>query len=111
MRLDPNHPAVHRASFVELLEKLRPNRNSRFNAFAHLLQIAFAGATALEARFNVGEDSAVRCDVFIRKRYQVHIAHNVDVGLRGIQRDQFGALTHAIGGSIDAGCLAPNFVD
>ena len=53
----------------------------------------------------------MRRDVFVRQRDQMSEAHNIDIGLGGIERDQFGALAHAISGRVDARGLSPDFVD
>ena len=111
VRLDSNRPAEQGARLVEVLQELRANRDRGFHAFAHLLEVAFAGAATLEARFDVAEDSAMRRDVFVCKRDQVREAHHVDIGLRGIERDQLSALAHAIGSSVNARGLPPDFVD
>ena len=79
-------------------------------SFVRLLEVAFAGAATLEAALHVADDGAKRGDILFGQRDQAQIANDVDIGLGGVERDQFGALMHAGGGGVDARGLPPDFV-
>ena len=53
----------------------------------------------------------MRCDVFLRKSDKPDVAHNVDVSLGRVERDELGALMGPMCGSVDPCRLTPNFVE
>jgi hypothetical protein len=76
-----------------------------------LLQIAFARPATLEPGVHIGKDPLVGCNVLLRQRHQLHIADDIDVGLGGIQGDQFSSLSDAKRGGINPCGLAPDVMD
>jgi len=60
---------------------------------------------------HVGEQLFVAGDVLVRECDQPQIAHDVDVSLRRIERDQFCALEDAECRGIHASRLSPDLVD
>ena len=53
VRLNSDRAAEHGARLVEVLHELSAHCDGGFDALADLLEIAFAGAATLEARFDV----------------------------------------------------------
>src|SRR5262249_56910807 len=86
-------------------------RLCRLHALERLLEIALAGAAARITRSYVGKELFVIDDILVRKRDKAQETHDVDIGFRGIKRDQFGAFEDTKCRSVDPRRLSPDFVD
>lgn len=110
VRLEADDLAIGRARLVEVQPEIDEQLLGVLDALANLLQVAFAGAAAAIARVDVLENLVVDVDVALGDRDELAITHDVDIGLGGIERDEFGALENAGGRGIDARGLPPDLV-
>src|SRR4029079_5035842 len=104
------HLAEFGARILEAAAEFGQRDFSGVDAFTRLLEIALAGAAAAEALLDIAEDPLVRRDVLLREGNKAGVAHDVDIGFGGIERDQLGALVRARSGSVPARSVAPNLV-
>ena len=110
VRLDADHLAEFGARILEAAAEFGQRDFGGVDAFTRLLEVALAGAAAAEALLDVSENALVRRDVFLRERDEAGVAHDVDIGFGGVERDQLGALMRARSGSVDARRVAPDLV-
>ncbi len=110
-RLEADGIAVLRAGLIEALSETGKRRFRGLDPLTRLLEIAFAGTAAIEARLHVLEQGPVHAHVVLGDRDQPGVARHVDVGFRRIECEQLGAFMDASRGRVHAGGLAPDLVD
>jgi len=91
-RFKPDDFAILRIGVVKTTAELGKSRFRSLDAFESLFEVSFAGAAARISRLDVREELFMVGDVLVGECHETAITHNVDIGFRRIECDQFRAL-------------------